>query len=78
MPTYRFQEVPLYAKKSVTCAGGCGKTLRRQKKFAQTLNPFNKGADGRPKTTRQIHAELSEKAKQWQVAPETCDSCFHA
>ncbi|QKW31451.1 hypothetical protein HUT11_35400 (plasmid) [Streptomyces seoulensis] len=78
MPTYRFQEVPLYANKTVPCAGGCGKKLRRQRKFAQTLNPFNKDAEGRPKTSQQIQAELSQQAKEWKSAPETCDACFVA
>jgi predicted unusual protein kinase regulating ubiquinone biosynthesis (AarF/ABC1/UbiB family) len=75
MPTYRFQEVPLYANKTVTCFGGCGKKLRRQRKFCQTINPFNKDENGRPKTSQQIYAELSEEAKQWKAAPETCRDC---
>ncbi|MEU5322921.1 hypothetical protein AB0G67_40155 [Streptomyces sp. NPDC021056] len=75
MPTYRFQEIPLYGTKNVKCAGGCGKKLRRQRKFSQTLNPFNKGADGRPKTVQQIYAELADKAKQWESTPETCRNC---
>ncbi|MGW7001321.1 hypothetical protein ACWGCW_00485 [Streptomyces sp. NPDC054933] len=75
MPTYRFQEVPLYATKNVRCAGGCGKKVRRQRKFSQTLNPFNKAADGSPKTSKQIYAELGEKAKAWKTEPETCTRC---
>ncbi|MGW2740552.1 hypothetical protein ACWC4D_40965 [Streptomyces sp. NPDC001288] len=75
MPTYRFQEVPLHGTKTVQCSGGCGKKLRRQRKFFQTLNPFNKAADGRPKTVQQIYAELTEQAEQWKAAPETCRSC---
>lgn len=74
MPTYRFSEVPLYGTKSVPCAG-CGKKLRRQRKFFQTLNPFNKDADGRPKTVQQIHAELAEECRQWEQEPETCRNC---
>jgi len=75
MPTYRFQEVPLYATKSITCSGTCGKKVRRQRKFSQTLNPFNKDSEGRPKTVQQIYAELAEKAKKWEQEPETCRNC---
>jgi hypothetical protein len=75
MPTYRFQEVPLYATKTVPCAGDCGRKLRRQRKFSQTLNPFNKDSEGRPKTTQQIYAELSAEAKEWEAEPETCRHC---
>lgn len=74
MPTYRFQEVPLYGTKNVPCSG-CGKKLRRQRKFFQTLNPFNKAADGSPKTVTQINAELTEQIKQWKQEPETCSNC---
>jgi hypothetical protein len=78
VPTYRFQEVPLYAQKSVPCSGGCGKKLRSQRKFSQTLNPFNKDAEGRPKTSLQIYAELSAQAQEWKTAAEMCAACSSA
>lgn len=75
MPTYRFQEIPLTAKKNVTCAGACGKKVRRQRTFSQTLSPFNKTPDGRVKDILQIYRELNEKAEAWQAEPETCTRC---
>lgn len=74
MPTYTFREVPLYGTKTVPCSG-CGKKLRRQRKFSQTLNPFNKAADGRPKTAKQIQDELATEIRQWEQEPETCGAC---
>lgn len=74
MPTYRFQEISLQGIKNLPCSG-CGKKLRRQRKFFQTLNPFNKAADGSPKTVTQIDAELTEQIEQWKQEPETCGNC---
>ncbi|MFE3657219.1 hypothetical protein [Streptomyces sp. NPDC059165] len=74
MPTYRFQPVPWTAKKSVPCTV-CGKKVRRQRTFEQTLNPFNKTADGRVKTIKDIYPELQAKAAAWQAEPETHPKC---
>ena len=74
MPTYRFERVPWTAKKTVPCTV-CGKNIRRQRTFEQTLNPFNKTADGRVKTIKDIYPELSAKAEDWQQQPETHDTC---
>lgn len=75
MTWVRFQEVKLYGEKSVKCAGGCGRRLRRQRTFWQTLNPFNKGANGVPKTVDEIHAELRVQKQAWQAEGETCIHC---
>lgn len=65
MTVYRFQEITRRAKKRVTC-GGCGKKMTRQTTFMQTLNPFNKNADGDPKTVQEIHVELGKEAADWE------------
>lgn len=62
MPTYRFQSVTLQAARKKD-----GK--RQQKTFSQTLNPFNKAADGTPKTREQILVELREEADRWKNEP---------
>lgn len=62
MPTYHFESVTF---KSTRTRDG----KRQQKTFTQTLNPFNKAADGTPKTREQILAELREEAYQWQATP---------
>lgn len=75
MPSYTFDEVALTGNKTVECSGGCGRKLKRQKKFSQTLNPFNKNADGLPKSTAEIHAELRKDIVKWKKLPVTCKHC---
>lgn len=74
MPTYRFREIKHQASKNLPCPA-CGKKLRRQRTFMQTLNPFNKNADGQPKTELEILRELNDQAKTWEAQPETHDAC---
>lgn len=75
MPTYTFQKVELYGEKTVKCSE-CGKRLRRRTTFFQTLNPYNKNADGQPKSRDEIYAELRVKREQWNKAPEQCQPCY--
>jgi hypothetical protein len=58
MPRIVFEEVALTAAKTVN-----GK--RRQKKFYQTLNPFNKNKNGVPKTRGEILDELRNQIEEW-------------
>lgn len=77
MPTYRFREIKHQASKNLPCPG-CGKKVRRQRTFSQTLNPFNKNADGQIKTELEIVRELVAKAAEWETKPETHDACLQA
>lgn len=77
MVTVRFREVKLTRKVRVACAGGCGKKLARQQTFWQTLNPFNTNAEGQPKTSSEIYAELDAEADAWQPVA-TCPACVAA
>lgn len=70
---WQFEEDAIYAEKSGKCR--CGKRRTRRKKFYQTLNPFNKNADGSVKTREQIHSELKREVEQWKGEPITCDDC---
>jgi len=70
-----FREISLPGTKSVKCAGGCGRRLNRQKKFFQTLNPFNKLPDGSLKGIEDIYLELRESIRQWRGEPEFCKNC---
>lgn len=74
MPTYRFTEYPLTARKSVPCTV-CGKKVRRQRTFSQTLNPFNKNEDGSVKTVPDIYRELRVQADAWKTEAETHRGC---
>lgn len=71
-----FQEVRLYGEKSIKCAGGCGRRLKRQKKFYQTLSPFNKRPDGVVKNHDDIYPELKTALAVWRAKPETCGHCM--
>lgn len=75
MPWIDFPEVSLKGTKSVKCAKGCGRTLKRTMKVFQTLNPFNRHPDGRVKTAADIRAELPEKLEHWKKTPEVCIHC---
>lgn len=74
MPTYRFTEYPLTFRKSVPCTV-CGKKVRRQRTFSQTLNPFNKNEDGSVKTVPDIYQALRVQADAWKGEPETHTGC---
>jgi hypothetical protein len=75
MTTVTFNEVVVHGQKSVKCSKGCGRTLRRAKKFWQTLSPFNKNKTGALKTREEITAELSVERHAWEGRPETCSHC---
>ncbi len=65
-----FQEVATRASKSGICPH-CGKRAVRNEKFYQTINPFNKTADGRVKDYHDIHAELAVTRAAWKAALRT-------
>lgn len=72
--TVRCEQVSRHAEKTVKCAK-CGKRLRRQRTFCQTINPWNKTADGRVKTRADIMRELTAQVEAWRVKPELCSRC---
>lgn len=65
---YTFNEVSVSATKRwkdpVT-----GKARQQTRKFYQTLNPFNKAADGTPKTREQIMSEITAEKAAWLAEP---------
>lgn len=73
MVTIRFRELSWPGRKNLPCPT-CGKKVRRQRTFTQTLNPFNK-IDGRPKTAPEIYAELKAEAAAWEAVPVECTPC---
>jgi hypothetical protein len=74
--TIRFTPIGLTVRKTVKCPS-CGKKVRRQRRFEQTLNPYNR-VNGIPKNAKQILAEERAKAAEWQKQPETCTACLEA
>jgi hypothetical protein len=67
MPRVKFDEIQVRRVLAGKCAR-CGKATRRTLVLGQTVNPFNKGNDGEPKTRAEIgaelHSEMDEKAKE--------------
>lgn len=57
-----FDEIKVTAKRVWT---ENGKRRQQTKTFMQTVNPFNKNADGTRKTREQIYAELMNERKEW-------------
>lgn len=75
MQTVSFQEVIVQGQKSVRCAGGCKRTLKRSRKFFQTLSPFNKNAAHELKSRDEIMNELLAERRVWLDEPEICSHC---
>jgi len=69
-----FDEVSLTGYKTVRCTG-CGRRLKRQRKFWQTRNPYNKNSEGYPKSAYEIREELSQDIRVWEKESETCSKC---
>lgn len=70
-----FEEVSITGTKSGICPR-CGKKVSRHKKFYQTLNPFNLGPGGLPKSRSEIAVELTVEREKWwaeQVYHQKCE-----
>lgn len=48
----------------------CNKPATRSLTFSATVSPFNKTADGRPKTWAEVHKDVKAKAGAWDPKPE--------
>ena len=70
-----FEKVTLGWTKTVPCTL-CGRKVRRSKTFWQTLNPWNRDANGNPRTRAEIRVDLVVTAKVWQALPETHTKCI--
>lgn len=77
MPTYKFEEVTHPVTKRVPCRV-CGVKLGRSTILSQTINPFNKNADGTQKTREQIRVELKKKAERWHPSNDIHRACIPA
>lgn len=70
---YTHEVVKYRAAKSVVCE--CGKHVRRQTTFEQTINPYNQRPDGQLKSRADIMDELRTQARRWETKPELCSAC---
>lgn len=74
MTQIKFEEVTRPVTKRVDCRV-CGKKITRSTTLSQTISPFNKGADGQPKTREEIRAELKAQAGTWQPRNDIHADC---
>lgn len=66
--TTTYDAVKLSARRTFTCQV-CGKRGTKSCTFRQTLNPYNRNAQGLPKTEREIWGELQCQAAAWEPEP---------
>jgi hypothetical protein len=74
--TITFDRVHLSATRSGKCST-CGKKTKRTRREEQTVNPYNKTADGRVKTRSDIVPELKAALDKWKATPLHCTACEH-
>ena len=73
--TTRYERVSRTAPRSGACSV-CGAKGKRQKRFSQTLNPYNRNDQGLVKTYDEIQSELVIEVKEWsegQFVHERCE-----
>lgn len=71
-----YDKIERMFRKTVRCAGSCGRYVSRQKTFMQTMNPFNVHELTKlPKDYQQIIRELNETGERWKLVLETCPHC---
>jgi hypothetical protein len=74
MPTYTFEEIRWSSGRRNLKCRTCGKRFTRSRTFTQTINPFNRNADGQVKTRSEIYTELRAEAEAWQP-DDLCTGC---
>jgi hypothetical protein len=69
-----FQPVKLTVSKSGICPV-CGKRATRTRTESQTINPWNRNADGTLKTENEIRLELHHEIDVWEREPVYHQRC---
>lgn len=64
MTRYVFEPVMTRRSISGKCPN-CGKRVTRSRTFEHTINPFNRNADGAPKTYSEVRADVVAEADAW-------------
>ena len=72
-----FDRVEMSATKRMRC-DGCGKLVTRRETRWQSLNPYNRNAEGHPKTGSEIQVELKRELAIWKAFPVVCKACATA
>ena len=74
MTRVSFDEVRVTGHRAGTCVV-CQKKRLRTMHFWQTINPYNRNADGYPKSREEILAEVRRERDAWEKSPLVCKSC---
>jgi hypothetical protein len=53
----------------------CGKRRKRATTIEHTVSPFNKNANGVPKSREQVQLDVQREARAWTVNTKTCAAC---
>ena len=77
MTTYIYEQVTQQVTKNLPCPS-CGKKVRRSNTISNTVNPFNKNADGEIRTRAEVRACVVALAQKWQTEPVICTACKQA
>ena len=72
-----YERVERRVEKTVPCRF-CGKKIKRATTLGQTINPWNKNADGTVKNRYQIQAELKQRAETWHPVNDIHGKCIQA
>ncbi len=75
--SYTFQKVSTWGHKEGRCCE-CGGRVKLKREFWQTLNPYNKNADGTERTSADIVAALEPQKKAWEATPPLHYKCERA
>lgn len=68
MTTYRYDEVSYHARK-VGLSAKCDKPATRQRKFTNTINPFNRNPDGSVRTRSEVWENVKRLGHEWEAEP---------
>ena len=74
---YVYEQVTQQATKNLPCPS-CGKKVRRSTTISNTVNPFNKNAEGEVRSRAEVRACVLDLAAQWQAQAEVCTPCRKA
>lgn len=72
-----YERVERWVEKTVACRV-CGKKIKRATTLGQTINPWNKNADGTVKNRYQIQSELKAEAETWHPTNDIHRGCIQA
>lgn len=62
--TYRFEKVATRRTRRGTCPT-CGNNVTRSRTFENTINPFNRNADGTIRTRQEVWEKVNAEADEW-------------